>query len=132
MIAGLRLGAVWYEGLTCWMPLRAVHADGRVVWAAEATRALSGMPLEQYVWAGGYRVVSVSGVAACVSVPCQGGGVNHHDLANAAQLAELQEWVAAAVGGEGPQPVGQTENESGGANSGPAVPDPVTSPPDHL
>ncbi|WP_230294457.1 hypothetical protein [Deinococcus sp. 6GRE01] len=36
--------------------------------------------------------------------------MNHHDLANAAQLAELQEWVAAAVGAARPQPVGQGEN----------------------
>ena len=68
VIAGSRLGAVWYEGLTCWMPLRAVHADGRVAWAAEATRALSGMPLEQYVWAGGYRVVGRVTCVRCGSV----------------------------------------------------------------
>ncbi|MXV20749.1 hypothetical protein [Deinococcus xianganensis] len=44
------------DGAERWTPLRAVHVDGRVVWAAEVMRALSGMPLEQYVWAGGYRV----------------------------------------------------------------------------
>ncbi|BBN97181.1 MULTISPECIES: hypothetical protein [Deinococcus] len=60
--------------------------------------------------------------------------MNHHDLANAAQLAELQEWVAAAVGGARPQPVGQAECESRavvGETSGLVMEDPVTSPPDH-
>ncbi len=58
VVAGCSLvrGVDVLDGAERWTPLRAVHADGRVVWAAEVTRALTGMPLEQYVWAGGYRV----------------------------------------------------------------------------
>ncbi|MFC3605684.1 hypothetical protein ACFOLM_22325 [Deinococcus soli (ex Cha et al. 2016)] len=61
--------------------------------------------------------------------------MNHHDLANAAQLAELQEWVAAAVGAGHPQPVRRCENQSSaeiGEISDLAVSDVVTSSPDHL
>lgn len=49
-------GAAVVDGADLWTPLRAVHADGRVVWGAEVTRSVPGMPLERYVWAGGYRV----------------------------------------------------------------------------
>ncbi|WP_189074144.1 hypothetical protein [Deinococcus sedimenti] len=49
-------GAAVVDGADLWTPLRAVHADGRVVWGAEVTRSVPGMPLERYVWAGGLRV----------------------------------------------------------------------------
>lgn len=42
-------GAAVVDGADIWTPLRAVHADGRVVWGAEVTRSVQGMPLERYV-----------------------------------------------------------------------------------
>lgn len=52
----LACGASFVDGSDSWTPLRVVHADGRVVWAAAVTREVPGLPLERYVWAGGYRV----------------------------------------------------------------------------